>query len=95
MTFSNNHKERQTILSVLLYHNQGQVLADFSLKPVYRACPAGSPWPAKPLKPQSMRLRGFGRLLDNCSVNPEITKIIDGRHVIAFQMEPRPGIVGK
>jgi len=42
-----------------------------------------------------MRLRGFGRLLDNCSVNPEITKIIDGRHVIAFQMEPRPGIVGK
>jgi hypothetical protein len=30
----------------------------------------------------------FGPAVDNCSAIPGITKIIDGRHSIAFQMEP-------
>jgi hypothetical protein len=30
----------------------------------------------------------FGPVVDNCSVNSEITKIIDGRCPITFQMEP-------
>ena len=34
-------------------------------------------------------------VVDNRSVHPEITKITDGRHAIAFQRELRPGIVGQ
>jgi len=34
-------------------------------------------------------------VVDNCSVNPEITKIIDSHHPLSFQMEPRPGGVGQ
>ena len=34
----------------------------------------------------------LGPVVDNGSVHAEITKIIDGHHAIAFQMEPRPGV---
>jgi len=40
-----------------------------------------------PIQPWGHPFR-FGPLVDNFSVNPEITKIIDGRRPITFQMEP-------